>query len=604
MPQGFTTFPFAIAVATAFSLAALPGQDQPAPDSMSASEVAETLAAVRAREAERASVIARVAPSVCSVMRMDSPGGGSGVVFDPTGFILTNYHVVGEPEKDGSYNRMKIGLPDGCLYEADVLGIDPGSDLAVLLLEPRAGGEPWPCSDLGVSGDVLVGEKVFAMGNPFLLATDFTPTVTFGVVSGTHRYQSGAANRMLVYPDCIQTDAPVNPGNSGGPLFTEEGKVIGINGRISINMERGRVNVGVGFAIAVDQAKNFLPDLMAGRHAEHGTMDLNAWFMTSREGSKKRGVFVQSLFRDSVAADHGVSLGDEILSFNGVPVRSANQLATMVGVLPERSWVVLVTRPTLADGGFGDEVETVMQLSRLDTGSSKELEAFDEGLRFATKEHRLIAAEALLRPLRDDAESLDDSGVSLSLETAPGELWTFRRLGDLFRADHQVKGKVVRRIVQDGAGVFVVDGESATAREGTVEEAAFMERHLLSNPLLFSASVLRERLDDAPLLGGVLVFGRAAARFSIQQAKDAPELETWLYLDGQPAGWSLRDPLSKHRLAYRIAHPNTRLVGREQPNPGVRRVRVERDSSLKPTILAATSLAVEVQASDFERPDS
>ena len=118
---------------------------------------------------------------------------------------------------------------------------------------------------------MLVGETVFAMGNPFLLATDFTPTVTFGIVSGTHRYQQGSGNRMLVYPDCIQVDAAVNPGNSGGPLFNEQGEVVGINGRISIG-DRGRVNVGVGFAIASNQIKNFIGDLVAGRHAEHGTL--------------------------------------------------------------------------------------------------------------------------------------------------------------------------------------------------------------------------------------------------------------------------------------------------------------------------------------------
>ena len=108
------------------------------------------------------------------------------------------------------------------------------------------------------------------------------------------------------------TYAPVNPGNSGGPLFNEAGEVVGINGRISIG-DRGRVNVGVGFAIASNQIKNFLGDMMAGRHAEHGTLDMSAWFMNSGTGKERqRGVYVQQMFRDAIVADAGVSIGDEI----------------------------------------------------------------------------------------------------------------------------------------------------------------------------------------------------------------------------------------------------------------------------------------------------
>ena len=366
---------------------------------------APDIAAVQASESRRIEIMQRCAGAVCSVMDMKAPGGGSGVIIDPSGIVLTNYHVVGQPDSqkesgkpDGPlpkipglgggkpdpvlpeapapaaeileawrvkhpeaseqeeaefvstwqeewraehlpkgkhhYRLKKVGLPDGELYRAVVLGIDPGSDLAVLRLLPNRPGQQWPHCDLGDSDTLLVGETVFAMGNPFLLATDFTPTVTFGIVSGTHRYQQGSGNRMLVYPDCIQVDAPVNPGNSGGPLFNEAGQIVGINGRISIG-DRGRVNVGVGFAIASNQIKNFLGDLVAGRHAEHGTLDMSCWYMdASNEETPRRGVFVQQMFKDSVVADAGVSLGDEITTFNGEAVRSANQLATLVGVLP------------------------------------------------------------------------------------------------------------------------------------------------------------------------------------------------------------------------------------------------------------------------------
>lgn len=355
--------------------------------SLPASVFAQALDVVRASERARAATMARVLPAVGAIMPLKGDGGGSCVVIDPEGFVLTNHHCV------GTEKRMKIGLPDGELYFADVLGIDPGSDLAVLLLEKRKErpDQVFAHAELGDSRQLLVGESVFAMGNPFLLATDFVPTVSWGIVSGTHRYQPGGGDRMMVYPDCIQVDAPVNPGNSGGPLFNMKGEVVGINGRISVR-DRGRVNIGVGFAIASHQIRNFLADLMAGKHAEHGTLDMNAWFMTAPNDPSRRGVFVQALIGDAIVAKVGVGLGDEITKFNGEEVRSANQLASLVGVLPAGSTVTLGFRNKLAEGqGYGPERIATLELARLDTGSTRE-----EG-RIAKEEHRRLAGRALLR---------------------------------------------------------------------------------------------------------------------------------------------------------------------------------------------------------------
>ena len=114
------------------------------------------------------------------------------------------------------------------------------------------------------------GDWSLAMGNPFLLATDFTPTVTFGLVSGVHRYQYPAGT-LLEYTDCIQIDTSINPGNSGGPLFNMKGELIGINGRGSFE-KRGRVNSGVGYAISINQIKNFLAQLKAGMDTDHASL--------------------------------------------------------------------------------------------------------------------------------------------------------------------------------------------------------------------------------------------------------------------------------------------------------------------------------------------
>ncbi|KAE9852035.1 trypsin-like serine protease, partial [Escherichia coli] len=136
---------------------------------------------------------------------------------------------------------LKCGMNDGKLYDAVIVGVDPTGDVALIKLLGR---DDFPAAELGNSDDLKVGEWCIVAGNPFLLATDFQPTITYGIVSGVHRYQYPSGT-LLEYADCIQTDASINPGNSGGPLFNTQGELVGINGRGSFE-KRGRVNVGVG----------------------------------------------------------------------------------------------------------------------------------------------------------------------------------------------------------------------------------------------------------------------------------------------------------------------------------------------------------------------
>ncbi len=574
------------------------------------------LAAVLASEARRAGVIERCSRAVCSVMSMDAPGGGSGVVFDSAGFVLTNYHVVGEsddqkrpdprkpveqpfklpdppqppaadvaafrskhpeatddderkfvdtwqaewreenqPRGKGHYRNKKVGLPDGQLYEAEVLGIDPGSDLAVLRLLPKQPRQQWPCCRLGDSDQLLVGETVFAMGNPFLLATDFTPTVTFGIVSGTHRYQEGQGQRILVYPDCIQVDAPVNPGNSGGPLFNEKGEIVGINGRISIG-DRGRVNVGVGFAIASNQIKNFLGDLMAGRHAEHGTLDMSAWFMNSGTGdARRRGVFVQQMFRDSVAAAAGIGLGDELTRFNDVEVRSANQLATLIGVLPSASWATVWYRPKQEEGAFGEERRVTLRLATLDTGSSRDGTGADA--RLASRANRRLAASALRRAWLDVDEM---SACVYWSRTAPDGTVT-RTIRDGERLRLEIGELVlVREAADKGHAV-----DRGSVRELSAEEAERLRREWTCNTLLWQRVTTLASLEHVELVGGVHVFGAPAFRFALP---GDGECEAWLFADGSPAGFTFRDPLRRARVEWHVRGQDLRFVVDGKLEPG------------------------------------
>lgn len=290
-------------------------------------------------EAQRIAAIEKVRPTVVAVFARGGQGGGSGVLISPDGYALTNFHVT---QPIGNYPQ--CGLADGELYESVVVGIDPVGDVALIKLLPKEPGRPFPYAVMGDSDRVQVGQWSMAMGNPFLLATDFTPTITFGIVSGTHRYQYPAGT-ILEYTDCIQTEASINPGNSGGPLFNLRGEVIGINGRGSFE-KRGRVNSGVGYAISINQIKNFLGHLRAGQVVDHAT--LGAAVKTDEEGR----IVVTQILDESDAFRRGVRSGDELMAFAGRNLRSVNQYKNVLGIYP-RGW-----RLPLQYKSYGEEMKT------------------------------------------------------------------------------------------------------------------------------------------------------------------------------------------------------------------------------------------------------
>ncbi len=289
---------------------------------------ADVPARVLAAERQRVETIQRVAPTVVAIFASGAAGGGSGVLVSPDGLALTNFHVVAAT---GPF--MKCGLNDGRVYDAVLVGLDPTGDVALIRLLGR---DDFAAAQLGDSDTVQVGDWVFALGNPFLLATDFQPTVTYGMVSGVHRYQYPAGT-VLEYTDCIQVDASINPGNSGGPLFDYHGRLIGINGRISTD-KRGRVNSGVGYAISINQIKNFWDHLRSGRIVDHAT--LGATVRTQADGS----VIVDSILESSDAYRRGLRLGDEVVAFGGRPIGSANEFKNVLGIFPAGWKVPLVFR--------------------------------------------------------------------------------------------------------------------------------------------------------------------------------------------------------------------------------------------------------------------
>jgi S1-C subfamily serine protease len=288
----------------------------------------ELPAAVLQAEQARIAAVAKASRSTVSVFEPGGKGGGSGVVISPDGYALTNFHVT---QPCGEY--MKCSMNDGRLYDAVLCGIDPVGDVALIRLLGR---DDFPVAEMADSDTVRVGDWCFAAGNPLLLATDFQPTISYGIVSGVHRYQYPAGT-LLEYADCIQTDAAINPGNSGGPLFNAAGQLIGINGRGSFE-KRGRVNVGVGYAISINQIKYFMGHLRGGRIVDHAT--LGATVGTDEDGR----VVVTNLLESSDASRRGLQYGDEIVSFGGRPIGSTNTFKNVLGIYPKGWRVPLVYR--------------------------------------------------------------------------------------------------------------------------------------------------------------------------------------------------------------------------------------------------------------------
>ena len=299
-----------------FAKAACIAQDEPVKAEVAPSPSEAVLNA----QNQRIEAMERASRATVAVYGTDGQGGGSGVCVSADGYVLTNFHV-----SSPFGHRMRCGLNNGTMVDAVVAGIDPTGDLAVLKMVGRT---DFPVAAIGDSDTVRIGQWCFAAGNPFVLATNLQPTVSYGLVSGVRRYQYPSGT-ILEYSDCIQTDAAINPGNSGGPLFNIRGELIGINGRCSFE-KRGRVNVGVGYAISIKQAMNFLGQLKSGRVVDHATLG----FTVTTENSGK--VAVSNILESSDAYRRGIRYGDEILRLGDRDVATTNQLKNILGIFPDQ----------------------------------------------------------------------------------------------------------------------------------------------------------------------------------------------------------------------------------------------------------------------------
>lgn len=263
-------------------------------------------------------------------------GSGSGWVFDKTGHIVTNYHVIEESD------RIRVTLFDGESAEADVVGIDPQNDIAVLKIQVPA--ESLIPLQLGDSTNLRVGQKALAIGNPFGLER----TLTVGIISSLNRTLESRASRGRMIKSVIQIDAALNQGNSGGPLFDSSGQVIGMNTAIASTNQATAQNSGVGFSIPANTIRRVVPELIQNGRVIRATSGIYNVTKTGRglmivlvepngpaEKSGLRGAFSVVLRRQGgrvfvAGIRQNETSGDIILAVNEVPVDSWDALLVEV----------------------------------------------------------------------------------------------------------------------------------------------------------------------------------------------------------------------------------------------------------------------------------
>ncbi len=254
-----------------------------------------------------------VGPAVASIAAGGGQrrGQGSGVVFTPDGYLLTNSHVVEQRA------RLTATLPDGHSFEASLVGDDPATDLAVLRLQ----GSGLPRAQFGRSSGLRVGQLAVAIGNPL----GYQATVTAGIVSALGRSLRGRSGRLI--DSVIQTDAPLNPGNSGGPLVDADGRVIGINTAIAGFAQ------GICFAIGIDTAIHVAQLLMREGRVRRSRLGIAAQTVTLARPVLRRldriaptAAMVLEIELDGPAGRSGLSRGDTIFALDGVPVTGVDDL--------------------------------------------------------------------------------------------------------------------------------------------------------------------------------------------------------------------------------------------------------------------------------------
>lgn len=329
---------------------------------------------------------------------------GSGFVIDPTGIIVTNNHVVEGAES------IEVHFHDDTILKAELVGRDPKTDLAVIRVKPE---KPLPVVSFGDSDKLRIGEWVMAIGNPFGLGG----SVSLGIVSAKYRdINSGP------YDDFIQTDAAINKGNSGGPLFNLKGEVVGINTAI---FSPSGGSVGIGFSAPSNTAKNVISQLIQFGETRRGWLGVSIQSVTddiaeSLNLGKARGALVADVTRTGPAEKAGIQPGDVIISFNGRAVNAMRDLPKLVAETPvgTKAEVKLMRK--------GQEVTVMAEVGRLEDGEKLAQAGSGDG-------KSTPAAPAVVTVLGMTITSMTDE------------------LRTQYTIDKDLKGAVITEVAKDGA---------------------------------------------------------------------------------------------------------------------------------------------------------
>lgn len=309
---------------------------------------AEAESGVPSKGLSVAEVVKRKSPAVVSISNETTQGGslGSGFLIDAAGHIITNAHVV------DSASKTTVTFKDGTEAEGTILGVDTSTDVAVVKIDKvPTGVSPLP---LGNSGGLTVGQEVVAIGNPY----GYSGTATTGIVSALERVIESPSGFTI--QNAIQTDAAINQGNSGGPLFDRDGRVIGINSQIA---SKNGGNVGIGFAVPIDTVRPIVASIIASGTAQHAWIGIQGRELTPGLAEKlglvgKRGVIVAALDERGPANDAGMKAadsadaavpkgGDLIVAINGTPI---TDMADVSKAVASRKVGDQITITVLRDG--------------------------------------------------------------------------------------------------------------------------------------------------------------------------------------------------------------------------------------------------------------
>lgn len=359
---------------------------------------------------------------------------GSGFVIDPSGIIITNNHVI-----EGA-DEITANFSDGTALTAELIGTDPKTDIAVLKVESD---EDLPFVNFGSSEAMRVGDWVMAIGNPFGLGG----TVTVGIVSAQNRdINSGP------YDSFIQTDAAINRGNSGGPLFNEVGDVIGINTAI-ISPTGG--SIGIGFAVPSDLAQSVIDQLQEFGETRRGWLGVRIQQVTddiaeSLGMDTPMGALVAGVTAGGPAADADIQPGDVILTFDGKEIATMRELPRVVAETAVGKEVAVVV---LRDG---EEVEIGVTLGRLEEGE------------------QIMAAMEENENVPEVAKTIEALGL------------TFAELTETVRGEYEIGADV------EGVAITAVDPNSNAAEKGIVPGLVIQE---ISQSAVATPEEAKERID-------------------------------------------------------------------------------------------------------------